>query len=388
MPTPASLPIRVVAIDDSLTMRHMYQRILSSCPDIALIGMAGDGASGMEMVHALNPDLVLLDIDMPGMDGLAVLSRLREQIPRLPILMCSTLTQRGAAITLEALFRGAADYVAKPQVHVTPQAALESFRTPLVERIRALGARACREKAANADRMPARQQIQQQRTELLPSAVGVVVMGASTGGPQALEQVLSPLPADFPVPVLVVQHIPPMFVPLLAERLQKNCRLQVREAAEGAPLQAGSVWIARGDWHLRLVVTERGWNQSGGNDEVVQHISQDAPMHYCRPAVDALFVSAAETYGAAALAVVLTGMGSDATDGARAIHVAGGTVLVQDAATSTIWGMPGSVAQAGLADAVLPLDQIAGELVRRTCALASVQPYSDQEANAARQRDQ
>ncbi len=385
MPTPASLPIRVVAIDDSLTMLHMYQKILSSCPDIALIGMAEDGPSGMEMVHALNPDLVLLDIDMPRMDGLTVLSRLREQIPRLPILMCSTLTQRGAAITLEALFRGAADYVAKPQVHVTPQAALESFRAPLVERIRALGACACREKAANADMIPARQQIQQQRVEPSSRVVGVVVMGASTGGPQALEQVLSSLPADFPVPVLAVQHIPPMFVPLLAERLQKNCRLQVREAAEGTQLQAGFVWIARGDWHLRLAaVAHLEWQEHAAL-RVVQRLLQDAPLHYCRPAVDALFLSAAETYGADALAVVLTGMGSDATDGARAIHAAGGTVLVQDAATSTIWGMPGSVAQAGLADAVLPLDQIAGEIVRRVCMGASVQSHSGQGANAVRQ---
>ncbi|HUZ04362.1 MAG TPA: chemotaxis-specific protein-glutamate methyltransferase CheB [Acidobacteriaceae bacterium] len=372
MQTPASSPIRVVAIDDSFAMRHMYQMILSPCADMDLIGMASDGPSGLEMVHALNPDLVLLDVNMPGMDGMVVLSKLHEQIPHLPIIMCSTLTQRGAAVTLEALYRGAADYVAKPNVQGTPQAAMEAFRAPLVERIRALGARVQRGRIGEPSQsIPTRQL----RRDPSPSgAIEVVLIGASTGGPQALEQVLRSLPADFPVPVVVVQHIPPMFVPLLAERLQKNCRLQICEAAEGTVLQAGMVWLARGDWHLRLVAVER-WKRQGNSSTIqaVQRLSQDEPIHYCRPSVDALFLSAAETYKAAALAVVLTGMGSDATDGARAICAAGGTVLAQDAATSTIWGMPGSVVQAGLAHAVLPLDQIAGEIVRRVCATTSMQ---------------
>ncbi len=375
MQTPASSPIRVVAIDDSFAMRHMYQMILSPCADVDLIGMASDGLSGLEMVHALNPDLVLLDVNMPGMDGMVVLSKLHEQIPQLPIIMCSTMTQRGAAVTLEALYRGAADYVAKPNVQGTPQAAMEAFRAPLVERIRALGARVQRGRIGEPSQsMPTRQL----RRDPSPNgAIEVVLIGASTGGPQALEQVLRSLPADFPVPVVVVQHIPPMFVSLLAERLQKKCLLQVREAAEGTVLQAGMVWLARGDWHLRLAAVERWKRQGNSSIQAVQRLSQDEPIHYCRPSVDALFLSAAETYKAATLAVVLTGMGSDATDGARAICAAGGTVLAQDAATSTIWGMPGSVVQAGLAHAVLPLDQIAGEIVRRVGTVAPVQKNMD-----------
>ncbi|HEX4022449.1 MAG TPA: chemotaxis-specific protein-glutamate methyltransferase CheB [Acidobacteriaceae bacterium] len=384
MQTPSPKPIRVLAIDDSSTMRHMYQQILATCPDIALIGVAGDGPSGIEMVQNLNPDLVVLDIDMPQMDGLTVLTRLRERQPRLPVVMCSTLTQRGAAITLEALFRGAADYVAKPHFSTTPQAALEGFREPLVERIRALGSRVCWGPASE----PANFSMRQTGMTSSQVPVGVVVMGASTGGPQALEQVLCALPADFPVPVLVVQHIPPLFLPLLAERLHQRCRLQVQESVDGMPLQPGFIWLARGDWHLRIasVAAAPGRNLAGSTTApFMQRLAQDAPIHYCRPAVDALFQSAADIYGAASLGVVLTGMGTDATEGARAIRNAGGTVLAQDAATSTIWGMPGSVVRAGLAHAVLPLDQIAGELLRRVGATA--QTSGEQETNSRGQHE-
>lgn len=369
MQTFAKIPIRIVVIDDSITMRHMYEQIFSDCADIDLVGMSKEGTSGIEMVCALHPDIVLLDIDMPGMDGLAVLSRLREKMPQLSVIMCSTLTQQGATITLEALFRGAVDYVAKPRVQLTRETALKNFSTPLLERIRALGSRICVEVGAQESAVSVARQL---RMESVSDSIGVVVMGASTGGPQALERVLQPLSADFPVPFLVVQHIPPMFVPLLADRLQKHCQLQVREAVEGTPLEAGTVWIARGDWHLRIGAIARSKKMESANILAVQRLTQDAPIHYCRPAVDALFQSAAEVYGAATLAIVLTGMGSDATEGARAIRAVGGTVLVQDAATSTIWGMPGSVAQAGLAHAVLPLDEIAGEIVRRVRTSTSI----------------
>ena len=379
MYSPPLMPIRVVAIDDSSTMRHVYQRIFSSCPDIELAGVANDGPSGVEMVQQLRPDLVLLDIEMPLMDGLAVLSHLRQQMPRLPVIMCSTLTHRGAAITLEALFRGAADYVAKPQFEETPQAAIENFRESLVERVRALGSRTRMYSAIDTGNMSAGHPYRVSSG----ACVEVVVMGASTGGPQALEKVLCALPADFPVPVLVVQHIPPLFLPLLAERLQKYCRLRVQESVDAMALQPGSIWLARGDWHLRIAPASTLYSKDSGKHGMVQRLSQDAPIHYCRPAVDALFLSAAEVYGAASLGVVLTGMGSDATEGARAIRAAGGSVLAQDAASSTIWGMPGSVVKAGLADAVLPLEQIAGEMLRRVSRHASpptepvIHPYAD-----------
>jgi two-component system chemotaxis response regulator CheB len=359
----AKHPIRVLVIDDSITMRTLYRNMLSGWDDLILAGEAKDGPSGLRLAQELHPDVVVLDVNMPGMDGLEVLSQLHAMAPRLPVLMCSTLTQRGAAVTLDALFRGAADYVAKPQAQSAPRAALEEFRNLLLTRIRALCARLQQDLVVGP--VPVRDSAPDAAIAAESAPVGVVVVGASTGGPQALEAVLSALPADFSAPILIAQHIPPLFVPLLADRLQKCCPLRVREAAVGEPVCAGSVWIARGDWHLR-VRADAASVSTGMLPQARLHLEQDAPIHYCRPSADALFVSAAQTYGAATLAVVLTGMGSDATDGARAVRASGGSVLVQDAGSSTIWGMPGSVAQAGLANAVLPLDSIAAEMVRRT----------------------
>ena len=354
--------VRVVVIDDSITMRTLYRTMLAGCADIVLAGEAEDGSSGIKLVQELRPDLVLLDVTMPGMNGLDVLSRLHAISPRLPVMMCSTLTQRGAAVTLDALFRGAADYVAKPIAQGAPGVVQDEFRALLLSRIRALCTRLPLELPVAID--PVRSMVLEAAQPLQPIAPGVVVIGASTGGPQALEVVLSAIPADFSVPILIAQHIPPLFVPLLAERLQKQCPLRVREAVEGVSLCEGNVWIARGDWHLRIQASEAD-APSQEHPRAVMHMEQDAPIRYCRPSVDALFISAARTFGAATLAVVLTGMGSDATDGARIVRAAGGTVLAQDAKTSTIWGMPGSVVQAGLANAVLPLGWIATELVYR-----------------------
>ena len=372
-------PVRVVVIDDSITMRTVYRNLLSGGGDIVLAGEAQDGPSGLKLVQERQPDLVLLDVNMPGMNGLDVLSQLHAMAPRLPVVMCSTLTQRGAAFTLDALFRGAADYVPKPVAQGAAGAAMEEFRALLLHRIRALCLRLPIEVPAVAD--PVRSMVLQAARPAEPAASGIVVIGASTGGPQALEVLLAAIPAEFPVPVLIAQHIPPLFVPLLAERLQKRCPLRVREAVDGEPLRPGQVWIARGDWHLR-VRADAGGSEAGDAPPVHLHLEQDAPIHYCRPSADALFISAARVYGAATLAVVLTGMGSDATDGARAVRLAGGVVLAQDAETSTIWGMPGSVVQAGLANAVLPLGWIATELVRRASHLRNVHLQAEDPAPA------
>ena len=362
MRTSTQQPVRVVVIDDSITMRTLYRNLLTGCGDIVLAGEAEDGPSGLKLVQEIHPDLVLLDVTMPGMNGLDVLSRLHEMAPHLPVMMCSTLTQRGAAVTLDALFRGAADYIAKPVAQGAPGVVQDEFRTLLLSRIRALCTRLPMELPAVAD--PVRSMVLESAQPTQATPPGVVVIGASTGGPQALEAVLTAIPEDFPVPILIAQHIPPLFVPLLAERLQKHCPLRVREAVEGEPLSEGNVWIARGDWHLRIQ-RDTASTQEQTLSRAVMHLEQDAPIRYCRPSADALFISAARTFAAATLAVVLTGMGSDATDGARAVRAAGGVVLAQDAETSTIWGMPGSVVQAGLANAVLPLGWIAAEIVRR-----------------------
>jgi len=347
------LPIRVVAIDDSAVMRSLLSGALRSCAQVELVGMAQDGRDGLETIERLNPDVVLLDVEMPRMNGLEVLAEMRARRMRARVIICSMLTRRGASITLEALARGAADYVAKP-VAQTAGEGMAALRRDLLPKILALfppeGWYCPVEFSSRASAIP----------PLHPQvsgspAPGVVVIGVSTGGPAALEKLLPALPADFPVPILIAQHMPRLFTALLAERLDGLCRLTVREAEPSVPIQRGVVYLARGDWHLEIART---------SCRSVLRLHQDQPAEHCRPSVDLLFRSAASVYGAGVLAVVLTGMGTDGLDGCRAVRAAGGRILVQDRQTSTVWGMPGAVAGAGLADQVLPLEAIAGEIKR------------------------
>lgn len=353
-------PIRVLVVDDSAVMRSLLRMTLTACPEIELVGMATDGVAGMEAVERLRPDLVLLDVEMPHRNGLEVLAEMRAR--RLPskVIMCSTLTRRGAEITLEALARGAADYVAKPSAQHGVCQGMETLSRDLLPKIRALFATA----------HPALPAATSSPLRVLPRivphvATGVLVIGVSTGGPAALEKFLPALPAEFPLPVLIVQHMPRVFTALLAERLNGLCRIPVREAAGGEILQPGTVSLARGDWHMRV---------AGSAAHGSLYITQSGPEPHCRPSVDVLFRSAAAVYGAGVLAVVLTGMGSDGLEGCRAIHAAGGRILVQDRETSAVWGMPGVVAGSGLADQVLPLDALAAEVARSSTRYASSRP--------------
>jgi two-component system chemotaxis response regulator CheB len=349
--------IRVLVVDDSVVIRRLVAHALEEDPRILVVGAAANGSIALSRIPQLNPDVLTLDIEMPEMDGLETLRRLRRDYPQVRVIMFSTLTERGAAITLEALSLGADDYVPKASNEGSLDRSMARLRHELVPKILQLfrfsgtnGAAApratWRATAAPAPPRPA--------AAMKPE---VVAIGVSTGGPPALEKVLPVLPRDYPLPILVVQHMPPMFTRLLAERLDGLCALEVKEAAQGDPVEPGRVLIAPGDYHLKVA--------AAGAGRVQAVLDQSPPLNSCRPAVDALFASIGEVYGGAALAVILTGMGQDGLRGAEILKARGAAVLAQDEATSVVWGMPGAVAQAGLADRVLPLDQIAPEILLR-----------------------
>ena len=343
-PPPGRRRIRVLAVDDSAVMRGILRMVFDRSPGIEVVATAANGADGLADFDRLQPDLVLLDIEMPQMNGLDALSAIRRRNRRVPVIMCSTLTHRGAHITLDALSRGATDYVTKPVAQSGVRAGVETLARELLPRIFALFANPPAAVAASPAASP------------IPLSVAasprVVVIGVSTGGPAALEKLLPALPESFPLPILIVQHMPQLFTRLLAERLNSLCSLRVREAVEDERVEPGTAIIARGDWHMELT---RDFRLS---------LNQNALENFCRPSVDPLFRSAAQAAPGRVLGVVLTGMGSDGLAGARAIRASGGSVLVQDASTSVIWGMPGAVAGAGLANRTLPLDALANEILR------------------------
>ena len=357
------LPIRVLIIDDSAVMRSLLRMTLASCAEVELAGIAVDGLAGMEAIERLKPSLVLLDIEMPRMNGLEVLAEIHGRNLPVRVIMCSTLTRRGASITLEALARGATDYVAKPTAQLGVREGVETLRRDLLPKIRALFSAREHGLPPGSARGPLRMSDQSAPRAAAPA--GVVTVGVSTGGPAALEKFLPALPADFPLPVLIAQHMPPLFTALLAERLNGLCRIPVREANAGEILQPGAAYLARGDWHMRTI---------GSAAHCSLRLTRAAPEQYCCPSVDVLFRSAASVYGSGVLAVVLTGMGSDGLDGCRAVHAAGGKILVQNRETSAVWGMPGVVADAGLADQIVPLEAMAAEVVRSSTRHARSSP--------------
>jgi two-component system chemotaxis response regulator CheB len=373
----AAQPLRVLAADDSAVMRGILRTLFerhashtrAELSSMELVGVARDGVECLQEITRLAPDVLILDLEMPRMNGLDVLDRLRHTKPRLPVIMCSSHTERGARATFDALARGAADYVMKPAGQRDLESALSSLAEQLLPRIVAFGAERRRLSSALAPPVISRSTsvaIPQSRGEGMANApVEVLVIGVSTGGPNALEQLLPRLSQDLPVPALIVQHMPKLFTSVLAERLNRCCPLKVVEAYQGAPLQPGVVWLAPGDMHMEVTLRPSG-SEASSAAQVKLHSHE--PLHHCRPAVDYLFLSAARLYGAGALAVVLTGMGSDGLDGARAVYDRGGAILAQDEASSAVWGMPGRVAEAGIAAAVLPLDGLAREINQRVGA--------------------
>ncbi|HEX2892593.1 MAG TPA: chemotaxis response regulator protein-glutamate methylesterase [Marmoricola sp.] len=347
--------ISVLVVDDSVVIRRLVTDVLAGEPDIEVAGTAANGRIALAKIPQLNPDLVTLDIEMPEMDGLETLRRLRAAYPRLPVIMFSTLTERGATASLDALELGAQDYVTKPANLGSVQASMQAVRDQLAPKIRSLCVR--RDVPATPvqvrPRPVAPAPASGARRGLPPE---VVLIGVSTGGPDALTTVLSALPGSLRVPVVVVQHMPRTFTRLLAERLDKKSALSVGEAVEGEPVVPGRVLLAPGDFHLRLRRTPAG---------VVTVLDQGTPENFCRPAVDVLFRSAVTAYGGRCLGVVLTGMGHDGTRGAQSIVDAGGEIIAQDERTSVVWGMPGAVTAAGLVTEVLPLPGVAAAVTRR-----------------------
>ena len=380
---------RILIVDDSAVMRSLLRSVVVSDARLEVAGTASDGASALRAMDSLNPDLILLDVEMPVMDGLNTLKQMKAKGRREPVIMRSSLTQRGAKVTIEALASGAADYVAKPSGQASREAAVQSLAADLIPKIMALTAA----QLPAHDSTPVHQGIFSVGSGISParsipltqpefkvpgiftpsapsamqaisSAPGVLLIGVSTGGPAALDVLLPALPASFPLPVLVVQHMPELFTKLLAERLDTRCPLRVAEAVSGQPIRPGTIHIAKGNWHMEVSATESFSAAHGGLPAAILRLTQAPPENHCRPAVDVLFRTAVAVYGPRTLGVVLTGMGSDGMIGCRLIREHNGTVLVQDQPTSAVWGMPGAVAQAGLAHRILPLNAIAPEILR------------------------
>ncbi len=349
--------IRVLVVDDSTVIRRLLSDTLAEDPMIEVAGTAANGKIALAKLTQVNPDVVTLDMEMPEMDGITTLVELRKTHPKLPVIMFSTLTQRGAETTLDALSKGANDYVTKPANVGSVNAAMQNVRNELTPKIKGL----C-QWFADANRKPVVPRpatatptaTVRRPVSNAPSRIDVVAIGVSTGGPNALATVLPSIPADFPVPIVIVQHMPPIFTKHLADRLNTTCKIDVMEAGRGNILRPGTAFIAPGDYHM--VVKRQGTN-------VITELNQDPQENSCRPAVDVLFRSVASTYGPGVLAVVLTGMGQDGMRGCEIIREHGGRTIAQDEATSVVWGMPGAVVHAGLADQILPLNKVAEEII-------------------------
>jgi len=345
-PRPSSpKSVRVLVVDDSAFMRNAVTKYLESDPIITVVGSAYDGLDALAKIQALKPDVVTLDVEMPRMDGLTALKRIMRECPT-PVVMLSALTQQGAQATIRALMRGAVDFVPKPTAGVDIQTVIAELTTKVKV---AAGTRPATSLISETARVaPA------SKSGPRPFHKGdsVIVIGASTGGPRALQQVLSNLPASLPAAVVVVQHMPAGFTASLARRLDERSPLAVREAVDGDRLERRLVLLAPGDYHLKLVGMRR------------MALDHGPRRHHVRPAVDVAMESAAEYHGSLVIGVVLTGMGSDGTDGAGRIKAAGGKVIAEHESTSAVYGMPRSVVEAGLADQIVPLPKVAPTLVR------------------------
>jgi two-component system chemotaxis response regulator CheB len=350
-------PVRVMIVDDSLVIRGVITRILKGLPGVEVVASVSNGMLAVERARKRDIDVIVLDIEMPVLDGISALPRLMEVDRSLVVIMASTLTNRNADISIQALSLGASDYIPKPTA-IGEIGGASDFAKELVEKVIALGNRRIGRREP-LERQPVQTAIPM-RVHHAPAGwrPKVLGIGSSTGGPQALLRFLMPLKVGLDVPVFITQHMPPKFTEFLASHLAKETGLPCAEARDGEIAQKGSVYVAPGDHHM--IVTRQGQN-------VVLHLNQGPKENYCRPSVDPMLKSLVATYGDRTLAVILTGMGSDGHRGCEDVVRAGGAVAAQDEATSVVWGMPGAVARAGLCSTVLPLE----DLARHTAALVS-----------------
>jgi len=376
--TATAARLRVMIVDDAIVVRGLFARWIEAEPDLELVASLRNGREAVDAIDRIKPDVVVLDVDMPELDGISALPQLLTKRPGVTIIMASTLTRRNAEISLRALALGATDYITKPSSQNEINAAPD-FHRDLIEKIRGLGRRASKPAAPPAA-MPAEPMTHILAPPLVPQAAPAakplhyaahgpitlrpmphmapraILIGASTGGPQALNKLLTNIDNVIAqVPVLITQHMPPTFTAILSEHLSRLTRRPVHEAVHDEEITAGRIYMAPGGRHMSVALK---------NGVPVIDIGNGAPINFCKPAVDPLFTSAAQVWGTRALAVVLTGMGHDGLAGAHDIVHAGGHVIAQDEVSSVIWGMPGQVALAGLCSAVLPIDDIGPKLSR------------------------
>lgn len=330
--------IRVLVVDDSAFMRTALSMILNGAPGIEVIGTARDGIEARQKVEALSPDVVTLDVEMPRMDGLTALRHIMEDHP-VPVIMVSSITREGASATLDALQAGALDFV--PKEPTAAGYSIDEVKALLIQKVRAVAGR----------RLPRPRRREPASVAEYPSLAGMrlLAIGSSTGGPFALQEIIPQLPPDYPIPVVIAQHMPPQFTRSLAERLHRLSALEVKEADDGDAVHAGRVLVAPGGRHLVFESTRTG---------VFARVTA-SPHTLHRPSVDVMLDSASDAFGGRVAAVILTGMGNDGRDACIRLHERRGRIIAQDEPSSVVYGMPRCVAEAGVADAVLPLSHIA-----------------------------
>jgi two-component system chemotaxis response regulator CheB len=360
-------PLRVMVVDDSVVIRGLISRWIEAEPDMTVAASLRTGLDAVNQIERINPDVAVLDIEMPELDGIEALPQLLAKKRNLIVIMASTLTRRNAEISFKAMSLGAADYIPKPE-STRESAAADIFKHDLLQKIRHLGMKVRRLKTGGAPALdrprestirpvaPVAAQAQLVKRAFSAVAPRVLLIGSSTGGPQALMALVAEIGAVIDrVPVLITQHMPPTFTTILAEHLARASKRPAHEGIDGEAVKPGQIYLAPGGKHMRVV-------KQGASIAIA--LDDGPAVNFCKPAVDPLFNSAIDVWQGAILAVVLTGMGSDGMRGGKDIVAAGGNVIAQDEASSVVWGMPGAAANAGICSAILPLNQIAPKLVR------------------------
>lgn len=353
--------IHVMVVDDSAVVRGLITRLLESDPGIKVMASVANGQLAVSQLSRSPVDVIVLDIEMPVMDGLTALPKLLEVDPGVKVIMASTLTLRNAEVSIRALELGAADYIPKPSASRDISGGAD-FRRELLEKVRTFGEGRSRERPRTAAKAPvARPMAPRPAAPITLRKEGtqrpdILAIGSSTGGPQALLALFKAIPSNMRIPIVITQHMPATFTAVLADHIRRVTGWPCTEAEDGAAIEPGRVYVAPGDFHL--VIEAKGTRR-------LTRLTQAPPENFCRPSVDPMLKSVARIYGPRALAAILTGMGSDGLEGAKAVVAAGGDLVAQDERSSVVWGMPGAVATAGLCCAVLPLDRIAPFIVKK-----------------------